>query len=126
MKTQYLTTIEFRYNDAPKYDIGDGVQHLTKTITLGVFETITEANTAGNKVLESLESKFNLNPNYNRKQRLGGDKFTKNLISNLGYIQTPFTFYLKITELKYDDVEEVITNVLAANKRYKEFKTTEQ
>jgi len=121
MKTQFLTTIEFRYNDAPKYD-DDNVQHLNKIVTLGVFDTIQEAQTAGNKVLELLESNYKLNPNYNIKQRLGLGRYNKNLITDLGYIKTPFSFYLKITELKYNDLEQVIIDATESIKRYKQFK----
>jgi len=125
MKKQYLTTIEYRYNDAPKYTDEYTVQHLTKIVTLGVFDTIEEANNSGNKVLETLEAKYKLNPNYNKEERLG-DKYNKSLVSNLGYIETPFSFYLKITTLNYDTFDQSITDVTEAVKRYREFKTAEK
>lgn len=123
MKKQYLTTVEFRYYDAPKYSEDDSAQHLTKIVTLGVFDNKEDANTSGNKFLEVLETKYKLNPNYNVKQRLGVGRYNSNLIADLGYIQTPFSFFLKITELKYQDFEQSITDVTEAIKRYRQFKS---
>ena len=95
---KYLATIEFRYTDAPRiYE--ESSRAITKKITLGVFDTRDEANLIGNKALEVLESKFSLNPNYNIKERFSsnGGLFgcPKSLISNLGYLLTPFSFYAK-------------------------------
>lgn len=125
---KFLVTIEFRYEDAPKYD-GESPEHITKKITLGVFDTRDEANVSGNKALEVFEKHFNLNPNYNKKVRFSnnGGCFgsPKDLISNLAYLQTPFSFYAKITKLKYGDVEESILNAIEAVKRYREYQATE-
>lgn len=125
MKTQFLVTFEFRYSDAPKHD-GESEQYCNKKVTIGVFDTRDEANEAGNKELEKFEARFKLNPNYNKKERFsnnGGCFGSANtLISNLGYIQTPFTFYAKITELKYNDIDTVIDGVIDAAKRYRKYK----
>lgn len=125
---KFLLTIEFRYQDSPKCS-GQYSQHITKTITLGVFDTRDEANLNGNKALEIFEKRFKLNPNYNKKDRFSNNGgcfgYPKDLITNLGYIQTPFEFFAKITPLKYDDIEETINNVMDAVKRYKEFKLIE-
>lgn len=124
---KYLVTIEFRYSDAPKNDYDSG--HNTKKITIGVFDDFDEAAAEGNKALEVFESKFKLNPHTNRKER-----FTKNggcfgnantLITNLGYLQTPFGFYAKIDTLNYLPVSESIEDVLQSVKRYKEYKAKE-
>lgn len=121
---KYLVTFEFRYSDAPKNE--DDYTSRNKTITIGVYDDFDEACKEGNKVLEVLESKYKPNPNYNRKER-----FSKNggcfgsrqtLISNLGYIQTPFTFYAKIETLKYLDFEQGVNEVVASLKRYVKYK----
>lgn len=120
---KYLVTIEFRYNDAPKYN-GEHPEYISKTITLGVFDTRDEANLSGNKALEIFEKHFKLNPNYNYKK----ERFSNNggcfgnpndLITDLGYLQTPFSFFAKITPLKYNDVEQTIIDVIEATNMYK-------
>lgn len=118
--TKELVTIEFRYLDIPRSEHFSGNE--TKTITIGVFDTFDEAIVEGNKALEVLEKHFSLNLAWNRKSR-----FSKNggcfgseerLISDMAYLQTPFSFFAKITQLKYNDVEETINEVLEARKRY--------
>lgn len=125
IQTKFLLTIEFRYNDSPKYN-GESEQCICKTITLGVFDTRDEANLIGNKAMEIFESKFKLNPNWNKKERFSnnGGCFgsAHDLISDLGYLQTPFSFYAKIKKLEYIDLEQSIDNVLNAITRYKEYK----
>ena len=106
---QYLVQIEFRYNGADGYT--------SKTITLGVFDTRDAANDRGNKELELLESRFPLNPNWNKKERLSsnGGCFGKPnyLISDLGYLETPFDFFLSVKKLVYADLGPVIDNILS-------------
>lgn len=126
-----LVTIEFRYRDVPKGEWDSG--HPSKTITIGVFDTLDEAITEGNKALEVLESKFNLHefPNGTKAKK---ERFSKNggcfgsankLITNLAYLKTPFAFYAKITTLNYNDVDQTINEVLEATKRYKDYKLKE-
>jgi hypothetical protein len=118
-----LLTIEFRYKDAPKSEHSG--EHKTKTITIGVFDTFEDAANEGNKALEIFEKHFRLNPNWNEKERFGknGGCFgeAKRLISPLAYLQCPFDFYAKITQLKYEDVEKTIIDVLEAKKRFKAY-----
>ncbi len=130
--TKELVTIEFRYNDKPKGDWDSKSQ--TKTITIGVFDTLDEAIVEGNKALEIFEKHFKLHAFPNGKIA-NKDRFSKNggcfgsanrLISSLAYLQCPFDFYAKIEKLTYGDVEETILEVLEANKRYKEYKLSEQ
>jgi len=123
--TKELLTIEFRYHDAPKgeYDC----DYKSKEITIGVFDTLDEAIVEGNKALEVFEKRFKLNAAHNRKDRFsktgGCFGYPQRLITALGYLQTPFDFYAKITQLKYNDVDETIAEVLEAGKRYKQYKT---
>ena len=119
-----LVTIEFRYIDKPRSEDFGG--HESKTITIGVFDTFEEAAIEGNKALEIFEKYFKLNTAWNRNERFSknGGCFgsQKRLISNLAYLQTPFSFYAKIDKLKYDDIEQTILNVLDARKRYDKYK----
>lgn len=126
---KYLVTIEFRYNDDPNY--GDNLsQYVNKVITLGTFDTRDEANLIGNKALEIFEDKFKLNSYYNKKERFsnhgGCFGYPNDLITELAYLQTPFSFFAKITKLKYDDVEQTIVNAIEACKRYEEYKNSNQ
>jgi len=122
----YLTTINLRYHDAPKPG-NDNDQYIDKTITLGVFDTREEANEAGNKALEVFERYFKLNPNYNKRERFSSTGglwgSPKDLISDLGYIKTPFAFYAKVTPLVYADVEQTILDAVAACNRHNEWAT---
>lgn len=130
--TKELVTIEFRYHDKPKYDRDSG--SATKRITIGMFDTLDEAIIEGNKALEIFEKHFKIHkfPNGSEAKK---DRFGKNngcfgsptrLITPLAYLQCPFDFYAKIEKLTYGDVEETITEVLEATKRYKEHKNSEQ
>ncbi len=126
--TKELVTIEFRYLDAPKSDLVG--PHKSKKITIGVYDTLDEAMNAGNKALEVLEDYFKLNTAYNKKERFskngGCFGYPNRLITNLGYLQTPFEFYASITKLSYDDLDQTILDVVEAGKRYKEFKNSNQ
>lgn len=122
-----LLTIEFRYNDIPKGDYDS--EHKSKTITIGVYDTLDEAIIAGNKCLELFEEYFKLNPHWNRKRRFGKNNgcfgHPNKLVTALGYLQTPFEFYAEIETLKYEDLQLTILEVLEAGKRYKEYKLKE-
>jgi hypothetical protein len=122
--TKELLTIEFRYTDVPKGEHDS--EHKSKTITIGVFDTLEEAIVEGNKAMEVFEDYFKLNPHYNTKERFskngGCFGYPKRLITALGYLHTPFEFYTKIEELKYDDVDKTIIEVLKSVDRYKEYK----
>lgn len=133
MKTKELLTIEFRYRDKPKGEHDS--EHKDKTITIGVYDTLEEAIVEGNKVLEILEKNFKLHVFPNNKGEAKKERFSKNggcfgypqrLVTNLAYLQTPFAFYAKIEKLTYGEVEQTITEVLEAGKRYKEYKNSEQ
>jgi len=122
--TKELLTIEFRYHDVPKGEYDS--EYKSKTITIGVFDTLEDAIVEGNKAMEVFEDYFKLNPHYNKKERFstngGCFGYPKRLITALGYLQSPFEFYAKIEQLKYDNVDQTIIEVLEANKRYKEYK----
>lgn len=128
--TKELVEIEFRYTDKPLNS--DSSDYVSKTITIGVYDSFDEACIHGNKLMENLESKFKLHmfPNGNFAQK---ERFSKNggcfgypnrLISNLAYLKTPFQFYARIVKLDYLDIDKTILEILEANKRYKDFKNS--
>lgn len=125
MTTKELLTIEFRYKDINKND--GSTDHKSKTVTLGVYDTFEEAAEAGNKMLELMESRFNLHT-YPDGRKATKERFSKNggsfgsskkLITNMAYLTTPFEFYAKIKTLKYDDINSTIDEAMTAEKRYK-------
>jgi hypothetical protein len=112
---KYLVTIGFTYSTKPKNE-DENPSSKNKTITIGVFDTQDEAINEGNKSLEVFEKHFKLNPHYNKKERFSknGGCFgsAKNLVTNLAYLQTPFSFFAKIQTLHYEETEQTIINVL--------------
>lgn len=126
---KFLLAIDFRYHKIPENEYES--EYKNKIVTIGVFDTFDEASKEGNKVLENIfEKKFELHKfdtgNYAPKQRFSKDGgcfgSKKALVTNLGYLKTPFEFYFKITELKYFDIEETIDDLVEVSKKYKEFK----
>ena len=113
---KFLVTIEFRYvgNSSIRHWIKDS--HISDKYTIGVYETFEEACTNGNKALESLESKFKLchkNSHNERFSKYGGAFNRPNtLVTNSGYLKTPFEFYAKIETLHEFEFENTIEKVL--------------
>lgn len=123
---KYLLSVEFRYVDAPKTE-DDCTSRQTK-IVIGVYDSYDEACIAGNEFLESMEKRFQLHKFPNGTYAIR-DRFSKNggpfgsrnnLVTNLAYLQTPFSFYAKIETLKYAPIDETISNVIESIKRYRE------
>lgn len=126
---RYLVTIEFRYSDAP--DSKRDYTSRDKTITIGTYDEFEVACAYGNRVLETLESRFKLH-RFPDGRDAKKDRFSinggcfggkNNLVTNLAYLNTPFAFYAKITTQNYVDVNETIDEVLASVKRYRKYLT---
>jgi hypothetical protein len=121
----YLVDLGLCYTDQPRGD-NDYANHVSKTITVGIYNTYEEAVQAGNAMLAAeLESRFPLNPNYNYKQRFG-EKWTETLISDLSYLTTPFRFFAHIKKLNLGSVGDAVEEALKAEARYKEWKNSER
>lgn len=123
---KWLVTLELRYLDAPKNDDGY-TQHITKTITIGIYDNFQKACDKGNEMLQNnFETRFKLNPHLNKKERFSknvgcfGGK--KTLITNLGYLNTSFDFFAKITRLDFGNVDDIINDALNCENRYKAYK----
>lgn len=117
---QYLVTIEFRYSDEPT---SYGSTYRIEKNTVGVYNTIEEALKNADFVCETLESRFPLNENYNTKQRLNK---RLHFMSNLGYIRTPFDFYLRIETLSYKHIDNAIDEAIEAKERYIKYRQTQE
>ena len=89
---KHLVAVEFRYNGKPDKI---GCTTYSKTLTIGVYDSFDDAIDNGNEFLEYMETIFPLR--HSRKERFGknngpfGDKTT--LVSELGYLKTPFSFF---------------------------------
>jgi hypothetical protein len=125
---KFLVDIEFRYRDKkPNKDDSD---YISKTITIGVFDTLEEANAEGNKCLEVLENNFDLHK-FPQGHYASKDRFSKNggcfgsrkdLVTNLAYLRTPFEFFAHVKRLQYLDLQDTINEVVESCKRYREYK----
>lgn len=112
--------------DAPKTE--DDCTSRQTEIVIGVYDSYDDACIAGNEFLESMEKRFQLhkfpNGTYSRRYRFSknGGPFggRNNLVTNLAYLQTPFSFFAKIETLKYAPIDETISNVIESIERYKE------
>lgn len=105
---KYLLKIEFRFKGSEN---SFGSTYRTKKNTIGIYETIEEAIKESRSVCEALEDRFQLNKNYNTKQRLSKQT---HIMSNLGYIKTPFDFYLEIETLSYENINKSIDDIMEA------------
>lgn len=117
MKTKELLTVEFRYNNyVPHNDFETGYK--TKTITLGVFDTLEEAITEGNKALEVLSKSFNIKERFKLRGLFGRpDRLVTD--SKMG-------LFAKIEQLRFNDLSETVTEVFAALERYKVYRAEQQ
>ena len=130
MMEKYLVDIEFRYLD--KKPEKNDCDYISKTITIGIYNTLEEANEAGNKQLEFLEKHFELHKfpqgHYVTKERFGknGGYFGlyKDLITNLAYLKTPFSFYANVKKLQYGDLDTFIKEAMDSCERYRKYKVT--
>lgn len=113
---KYLVTIEFRYKSKRVYEFGsrDNIQ-VNKTITIGVFEDFDTACIEGNKALRVLENNFKLNVYFDGRVASGAEhsfKKQNTLVTNMGYLKTPFQFYAKIETLDFKSMEDSLKDLL--------------
>lgn len=122
---KYLVQLELWYNDAPKYT--DNFTDRNVKVTIGIYDEFDEACVNGNKLLENLESKFELHA-FPDGRKATKERFSKNggcfgsqktLVTNLAYLKTPFYFNVQIKTLKYDSVDKSIEDAVNAVRRCK-------
>ncbi len=113
--TKELLTVEFRYNDVPKGEHDSG--HISKTITIGVFDTLDEAITEGNKLLDTLSKTFQVRERFKKNHLFG---FPNKLVTNTSYPTYGIQYFAKIETLKFDDLAESINETFKAYTRYRE------
>ena len=113
-----LVTIELRYEDRHvNEDVGG---YTTRTITIGIYDTLDEAIEQGNKAIELLSKYFEVrSDDYFVKNALFG--MPRTLVSNCCYRTQQITYFAKITPLYFDDLEAAIKEAFAARERYVQY-----
>lgn len=100
-----LLEIEFRYHDRP---IGScPATSCSKTIAIGIFDTLEEAVKAGNETLKVLSEHFQVRSDDRFKVR-GLFGTPDRLVTNCCYTTKGIAYFAKITPLKFDDLSETI------------------
>lgn len=118
-----LVTIELRYEDRPvNEDVGG---YTTRTITIGIYDTLDEAIEQGNKAIELLSKYFEVrSDDYFVKNALFG--MPRTLVSNCCYRTQQITYFAKITPLHFNDLEAAVKEAFAARERYKKYQQENQ
>jgi hypothetical protein len=127
---KYLVQIEFRYNAMTVHNSEPEIGRVNYTHTIGIFEDFDSACNAGNNFLEEqLESRYKRiagSSLHNRFSRDGLFGSRTTLITNLGYLRTPFEFFAKIQTLKTWDAASVITEIEMSGAECIAFKKREE
>jgi hypothetical protein len=121
MKKQLLT-IEFRYRDQPANE--NCSEHKTKTITIGIFDTLEESVIEGNKAIDTLSKTFEVRSDDRFKVK-GLFGSPKRLVTNTCYPTNGIQYFAKIEELKFDDLTGAIGETFEAFQRYERHEQTE-
>lgn len=117
MNIKELVTIEFRYHDIPKTEFDDG--YAERKITIGLYDTLEEAIENGNKALSTLAKHFKFTKFFGLHNGCFGNP--ERLVTDF-YTIKGIQVFAKITPLKFDNLEDVIYDVLNSQKRYNSLK----
>lgn len=114
--TKEILTIEFRYHVIPKSEYASDCE--SKKVTIGVYETLDDAIKEGNNVLKELSSRFKFRESFGTHNGVFGSA-TRLVCDCLnGYPQV----FCKITNLSFEDVEDVMKTAFDSEKKYKKWK----
>lgn len=109
-----LLTVEFRYNDKPKYCTE--CRYVSKTVTIGIFDSLEEAVKVGNDTLRELSKSFEVRDNDVFKiQGLFG--FPDRLITNTCYPTKGVQYFAHIESLDFCDLPTTITEAFNSSDR---------
>lgn len=120
-KSKELLQIEFRYYDKPISEDYSGCK--TKTITIGVFDTLEQAVNEGNKAIEALSKSFEVRPT-DRFKIKGLFGLPDRLVTNSCYPTKGIQYFAKITKIEFTPIEEALTEIFEASNRYNKYKAT--
>lgn len=113
--TKELLTIEFRYHEVPKSEYS--CEYVSKTITIGVYDTLEDAVKEGNKVLKEWSSKFKIRDTFGVHNGVFGS--ANRLVCD--YHANPEVF-CEIKQLKYDDISKVMNEVFESEEKYRKWR----
>ena len=100
-----LLEIEFRYHDRP---IGScPATSCSKTIAIGIFDTLEEAVKAGNETLKVFGT-------------------PDRLVTNCCYTTKGIAYFARITPLKFNDLSETIAETFKAYDRYRQYRREQE
>lgn len=116
--TKELLQIEFRYRDAPNDDGIDSCK--SKTVTVGVYDTLEEAVKAGNTTLEMMKVHFEVRPN-DRFAVCGLFGRPTRLVTNCCYARDGVQYFATIKKLDFAPVADYISAAFEAAVRFKEY-----
>ena len=113
--TKELLTIEFRYHEVPKSEYS--CEYVSKTITIGVYDTLEDAVKEGNKVLDKLSSKFKFRESFDINNGVFGSA-NRHVCDFRGYPEV----FCQIKQLKYDDISKVMDEVFDSEEKYRKWR----
>lgn len=112
---KYLVTLELRY--ATKGTEEERGDYMNPKITLGVYDSVDDANAQANALLREMEGRYPLHvfPDGRKAARpIFGEPYGHcgplALVSEMAYLKTPFCFFLSVKRLKYADPMETMTH----------------
>lgn len=112
--TKHFVSVEFRYNDTPSYL--DGSQFTTKTIGVGIFDTIDEAVKKGNDAIKVLAKHFEVR-HEDQFYMKGIFGIPDTLVTNCCYPTRGIQYFAKIEKIEFDCLEETIKECFKAADR---------
>lgn len=113
MKEKILehVSVEFRYQDKkPGYN-EDSYER--KVVTIGIYDTLDEAIKEGNKALDIIANRFDINERFKKVHLFGSPK---RLVCSRNY-----NVHAKIVQLRYEDLNSAAEEVIAAKLRFKKY-----
>lgn len=114
--------LELRYMDKQKN--WDDYSPVNKFFFVGVFETIEEAVKEGNEVLKKLAARGFEIRNTDKFKVKGLFGYPDRLVSNICY-KDKISFFAKITNVGFGDLDSMINDAEEARKRYDSFRAAE-
>ncbi len=111
-----LLDIEFRYSKVPKseYDSDCG----SRTVTIGIYDSLEEAVKEGNNVLNKLKKWFKFNNCFKVHGLFGNpDRLVTNCFSD-----QKVQFFAHIRKLEFLDIDNVIDEAFANSEKYSKWR----
>lgn len=111
-----ILQVEFRYRKIPKGEF-DHSYVFGNEITVGIYDTLAEACAEGNKVLSKLSKNFKFRDTFGTNNGVFGS--ATRLVTN--YDKTKVEVFVKITSLKFDDLESEMEKALTSQREFEKW-----